>query len=206
MAVKQIALSTTDFQKICNNLVQTLKFPSDVQSVMSHFEDSLAVASPVQSVVQVNSQLYVFLNHLRLFSWDGRSSKNPQLSLLFCSCSGSKCSTGPLRRAFRPSLIQPAESSEYFWRWQDSEVYRVRRNSESTSLWSAPVHFLRHTTLASQSVCEGVNNNKNYTENSQFQSLSAPIFQAFTQTSVLHTFRLCCLSHKCQQCRLMCLY
>ena len=76
--------------------------------------------------------------------------------------------SSPLISASCPSLIHPttAESSQYLWSLHDSElywkseVYRVKRNSESTVPCAAD-HLLRHTTLQSHklcSVCQVVNN------------------------------------------------
>jgi len=74
MAVKQIAPSATDLQKICNILVETLKELSFLKknSLLCPFlRTGLGVAFPDQSAVQVDSQVSVFLNHFRLFTYGG---------------------------------------------------------------------------------------------------------------------------------------
>jgi len=74
IAAKQIPLSTTDIQKeIWSILLQSLKDKSFLkkQSALSLLVESISVAFPIRSAVQVNTHVCAVLNHLSLFSQDG---------------------------------------------------------------------------------------------------------------------------------------
>ncbi|MED6243581.1 hypothetical protein ATANTOWER_022838 [Ataeniobius toweri] len=45
--------------------------PQQVQSALSLLVDGFKVASPLQSVVQVNTEVFILLHHLQFFSHDG---------------------------------------------------------------------------------------------------------------------------------------
>ena len=71
------------------HLTEGPKIAQEVQSALSLLIDSTSVASPVQSVVQVNTEVFT-LHHLRFFSNDGNTVQlipNLQPSPLSCSYS-----------------------------------------------------------------------------------------------------------------------
>ncbi|MED6240122.1 hypothetical protein ATANTOWER_016364 [Ataeniobius toweri] len=49
------------------------KLPQEVQSALFLLLDGYTVASPLQSVVQVNTEVFILLHHLHFFSHDGNS-------------------------------------------------------------------------------------------------------------------------------------
>ncbi|MEQ2219876.1 hypothetical protein XENOCAPTIV_026638 [Xenoophorus captivus] len=49
------------------------KLSQEVQSALSLLVDGFTVASPLQSVVQVNTEIFILLHHLHFFSHDGNS-------------------------------------------------------------------------------------------------------------------------------------
>ncbi|MEQ2303008.1 hypothetical protein AMECASPLE_012400 [Ameca splendens] len=57
------------------------KHPQEVQSALSLLVDGFRVASPVQFVVQVNTEVFILLHHLHFFSHDGNSISHILVSL-----------------------------------------------------------------------------------------------------------------------------
>ncbi|MEQ2300545.1 hypothetical protein AMECASPLE_026803 [Ameca splendens] len=49
------------------------KLLQEVQSALSLLVDGFTVATPLQSVVQVNTEVFILLHHLHFFSHDGNS-------------------------------------------------------------------------------------------------------------------------------------
>lgn len=114
------------------------KLPQEVQSALTLLVGGFTFQSPVQSVVQVDAEVFILLISFVLFTFKIRwlflhhDTKRVTRSLYSVSC---------------PSLIHPmtAGSLEYFCRWQvsdlysKSEAYRGKRNGEST------VHTILHS-------------------------------------------------------------
>ncbi|MEQ2296727.1 hypothetical protein AMECASPLE_027507 [Ameca splendens] len=107
------------------------QLPQEVQSGLSFHVDGFTVASLLQSVVQVNTEVFILLHHLH-FSHDGNSvsiysrlSENLQSysfihiqdEMIFPHLA-TKRSTSSLYSSSCPSLIHTMtpESSEYFCR------------------------------------------------------------------------------------------
>ncbi|MEQ2309351.1 hypothetical protein AMECASPLE_037719 [Ameca splendens] len=61
-----------DMQHLAAN-TERPNLPQEVQSALSLLVDGFTVASPFQSVVQVNTDIFILLHHLHFFSHNGNT-------------------------------------------------------------------------------------------------------------------------------------
>ncbi|MEQ2314669.1 hypothetical protein AMECASPLE_014585 [Ameca splendens] len=70
--VTEVKLLYNQMQHLAANTEEP-KLPQDGQSALSLLVEGFIVTSPLQSVVQVNTEVFILLHHLNLFSHDGNS-------------------------------------------------------------------------------------------------------------------------------------